>query len=144
MRQNENQRISNQFGGFCSKVLKNEAYSIYATYTRQRKRETSLTELSSKELLQLSAEDKYFNDIHIFKVMDKEIVVVGNMLAKALAQLPPEKLNVILLSYFMNMTDTEISLAVNAIQQTVNKRRISSLKMLRDYFEKEGIKWDDM
>ena len=144
MKQNENQRISNHFGGFCSKVLKNESRSIHAIYARQRKRETSLTELSREELLQLSAEDKYFNNIHIFKVMDKEIVVVGNMLAKALAQLPPEKLNVILLSYFMNMTDAEIGLAVNAIQQTVNKRRKSTLKLLRDYFEKEGLEWDDM
>ena len=70
MKQNENQRISNQFGGFCSKVLKNESRSIHAIYARQRKRETSLTELSREELLQLSAEDKYFNNIHIFKVMD--------------------------------------------------------------------------
>lgn len=119
MTQKDNKRISNQLGCFCSRVLKNEAHNIHSEYAKQREHETSITEFSSNELLQLSANDKYFADEHIFKVLDKEIVVVGNELAKALMKLPPEKLEIILLSYFMNMTDAEIGRTLNAIQQTV-------------------------
>lgn len=144
MKNKNDKRISNQFGSFCSKVLKNEARSIHVEYAKQREHETSFANLSSKDLIQLSAEDKYFSDEHIFKVLDKEIVVVGNTLAEALTKLPPKKLDVILLSYFMNMTDAEIGAVMNVIQQTIFKRRTSTLKLLRDYFEKEGIKWDEM
>lgn len=94
MTDKDNKRISNQFGCFCSRVLKNEAHNIRSEYAKQREHETSLTELSSNELLELSANDKYFADEHIFKVLDKEIVVVGNELAKALMKLPPEKLEI--------------------------------------------------
>ena len=89
MTDKDNKRISNQFGCFCSRVLKNEAHNIHSEYAKQREHETSLTELSSNELLELSANDKYFADEHIFKVLDKEIVVVGDELAKALMKLPP-------------------------------------------------------
>lgn len=144
MTDKDNKRISNQFGCFCSRVLKNEAHNIHSEYAKQREHETSLTELSSDELLELSANDTYFEDEHIFKVLDKEIVVVGNELAKALMKLPPEKLEIILLSYFMDMTDAEIGRTLNAIQQTICNRRTSTLKLLRDYLEKEGIQWDDI
>lgn len=144
MTDKDNKRISNQFGCFCSRGLKNEAHNIHSEYAKQREHETSLTELSSDELLELSANDTYFADEHIFKVLDKEIVVVGNELAKALMKLPPEKLEIVLLSYFMDMTDAEIGRTLNAIQQTICKRRTSTLKLLRDYLEKEGIQWDDI
>lgn len=144
MTDKDNQRISNQFGCFCSRGLKNEAHNIHSEYAKQREHETSLTELSSDKLLELSANDTYSADEHIFKALDKEIVVVGDELAKALIKLPPEKLEIILLSYFMDMTDAEIGRALNAIQQTICKRRTSTLKLLRDYLEKEGIQWDDI
>ncbi|GEM_PF-6232566 len=50
MTDKENQRISNQFGCFCSSVLKNEAHNIHSEYAKQCEHETSITELSSNEL----------------------------------------------------------------------------------------------
>lgn len=144
MKNEKDRRISNQFGCFCSRVLKNEAYNIYAEYERQKGREKFFGELTNNELLQLSSEDRYFSDEYIFNVLDKEIVVIGNFLAKALQQLPPHKRDVILLSYFAGMSDTEIGRQFNTIQQTISKRRKSTLKLLRDYFEKEGVEWYDM
>lgn len=137
-------RISNQFGGFCTRVLKNEARKVHNEYARQRKHEVSFGELTQEQLMQLSSEDKYFCDEHIFNVLDKEIVVVGNILAEAIRQLPDVKRDVILLSYFAGLSDTEIGRMYNTIQQTIFKRRVSTLKLLRDYFAKEGIKWDDI
>ena len=94
--------------------------------------------------MQLSANDRYFNNQHIFNVLDKEIVVVGNFLADAIRQLPQEKRDIILLSYFADMSDNEIGKLFNTYQQAINRRRLKSLKLLKDYFAKEGIKWDDM
>ena len=91
------------------------------------------------EIIKLSAYDKYFEDEHIFNVFDKEIVVVGNELAEALKKLPEHKRNVLLLSYFVGMSDKEIGGCLGAIQQTIFKRRISSLKQLKELLEKEGF-----
>lgn len=143
-KKDNDKRISNQFGGFCTRVLKNEARKVHNEYARQRKHEVSFGELTQEQLMQLSSEDKYFYDEHIFNVLDKEIVVVGNILAEAIRQLPDVKRDVILLSYFAGLSDTEIGRMYNTIQQTIFKRRVSTLKLLRDYFAKEGIKWDDI
>ena len=143
MNSQNDKRISNQFGSFCTRALKNEARNIHSEYERRRAHEKSLQELSSDEITQLSAEDKYFADEHIFNVLDKEVVVIGNLLADALRQLPPAKRDVILLSYFVGMSDVEIGKKLSTIQQTIYKRRTSTLRELRKLLEKEGIKWDD-
>ncbi len=54
-------------------------------------------------------------------------------MADALAQLPEGKRDVILLSYFLEMTDREISEKLNIVHQTVSKRRLVTLKELREY-----------
>ena len=73
MKNSYEQRVQNQFGGFCTRVLKNEANRILNEYARQRDRE--------------------------------KVFVVGDLLAEALSQLPEDKRDVILLSYFLGMTD---------------------------------------
>lgn len=52
MKNSYEQRVQNQFGGFCTRVLKNEANRILNEYARQRDREKSLDELSPDELAQ--------------------------------------------------------------------------------------------
>lgn len=137
----EDIRISKQFCKFCLRVLKNESINAQTEMSRQRKREKSLNELTGDEIIKLSAYDKYFEDEHIFNVFDKEIVVVGNELAEALKKLPEHKRNVLLLSYFVGMSDKEIGGCLGAIQQTIFKRRLSSLRQLKELLEKEGFEW---
>ena len=80
-------RISKQFCKFCLRVLKNEATNIHRENAKQREREKSLNELTGDEIIKLSVCDKYFEDEHIFNVLDKEIVVMGDMLAAAIKAL---------------------------------------------------------
>ena len=143
MKDSYEQRIQNQFGGFCVKVLKNEARYIQREYARRREQETSLDDLTANELEQTASKDRYFNDEHVFEVMGIPVVVTGNLLADAIAQLPEEKRNVILLSYFLGMSDREISERMNVVRQTISKRRLVTLKELRKYLIKEGFEWPD-
>ena len=144
--ENENsyeQRVQNQFGGFCTRVLKNEANRILNEYARQRDREKSLDELSPDELAQAASYDKYFQDEYVFEVLGQKVFVVGDLLAEALSQLPEDKRDVILLSYFLGMTDREISEQLNVVRQAISKRRSGILKELREYLEKEGFEWPE-
>ena len=143
MKDSNEQRIQNQFGSFCAKVLKNEARYIQREYARRRDQEKSLDELTASELEQISSEDKYFNDEYVFEVQGLPVVVTGNLLAEALAHLPEGKRDVILLSYFLGMSDREISERLNVVRQTISKRRLVTLKELREYLMKEGFEWPD-
>ncbi|WP_373218422.1 RNA polymerase sigma factor [Ruminococcus sp. 5_1_39BFAA] len=87
--------------------------------------------------------DKHFMDEHVFGVLGLPVVVTGDLLVDALAQLPEGKRDVILLSYFLGMTDREISEKLNIVHQTVSKRRLITLKELREYLMKEGFEWSN-
>lgn len=75
MKNSYEQRVQNQFGGFCTRVLKNEANRILNEYARQRDREKSLDELSPDELAQAASYDKYFQDEYVFEVLGQKVFV---------------------------------------------------------------------
>ena len=112
MKDSYEQRIQNQFGAFCVKVLKNEARYIQREYARLRDQEKSLGELTASELEQTAVWDKHFMDEHVFDVQGLPVVVTGDLLAAALAQLPEGKRDVILLSYFLGMFSLSESYSV--------------------------------
>ena len=136
-------RIQNQFGAFCVKVLKNEARYIQRELASLQSQEKSLGELTVSELEQTAVWDKHFMGEHVFEVLGLPVVVTGDLLADALAQLPEGKRDVILLSYFLGMTDREISEKLNIVHQAVSKRRLAALKDLHKYLTKEGLEWPD-
>jgi DNA-directed RNA polymerase specialized sigma subunit, sigma24 homolog len=144
MKGDNEQRIQNQFGAFCVRVLKNEAARVHNEYTKQREREKSLNEMTSDEMLFASMPDKYFSGEHVFQVLGKPVVVTGDLLAEAIASLPENKRDVILLFYFLGMNDREISEKLNVVRQAIAKRRVKTLKELYKYLEKEGFDWLDM
>ena len=136
-------RIQNQFGGFCVRVVKNEANNIHREHARLREREKSLGELNAAELEQTATADKYFMGEHVFEVLGLPVVVAGDLLAEAIAYLPEDKRNVILLSYFLGLSDRKVSERMNISRQAVNRRRNTALKELREYLTKEGVEWPD-
>lgn len=134
-------RVQNQFGGFCIKVLKNEARHVYRENKQCLVHEKSINELSNVELSELATYDRYFENEHIFHVDGKDVVVSGDVLAQALNNLPADRRDIILLSYFLGMNDREIGELLNTLRQTISKRRAGTLKNLREYLEKEGFEW---
>ena len=137
-------RIQNQFGGFCVRVLKNEANNIHREHARLRDREKSLGDLNAAELEQTATADKYFMGEHIFEVLGFPVVVTGDLLAEAIAQLPKDKRDVILLAYFVGLNDRKISERIDVSRQAVTRRRNNALKELLEYLMKEGLEWQDM
>ena len=83
MKDSNEQRIQNQFGAFCTTVLKNEARCIQRECARRREQEKPLDELTASELEQTATWDKYFMDEHVFEVQGLPVVVTGNLLAEA-------------------------------------------------------------
>ena len=86
MKDSYEQRIQNQFGAFCVKVLKNEARYIQRELASLQSQEKSLDELTTSELEQTAVWDKHFMSEHVFEVLGLPVVVTGDLLADALAQ----------------------------------------------------------
>ena len=124
--------------------MKNETRYIQRELGNKAIREKSYDELSEQDLCAVAASDGYFDGEHSGDVQGPDLVVKDDMLAAALEKLPADKRDIILLSYFMEMTDREIARELDTVHQNVSKRRARILKLMRDYLEKEGFEWPQM
>ena len=136
---NDSRKLDKQhaFDSFCKKVLKNEVRNYYKEMERLRNNEVSFSELTAAELDQLSATDRYFATAQIFNVQGNDIIVNSDSLSTALKTLPQNKRDIILLSYFLELSDMEIGEKLNLIRSTVQYRRSSALRELRKFLRKE-------
>ena len=125
------------FDSFCKKVLKNEARNHYGEMERLRDKETTFSELSAQELEQLSTTDEYFSTEQIFNVLGSDVIVNDDSIAEALRTLPENNRDIILLSYFLELSDGEIGKKLNMIRSTVQYRRTSTLRELKKIMEEE-------
>lgn len=123
--------VRHQFDSICRKVLRDESRNYKRQLARRAEMEVSLSELSEAELGQLNAMDEYSLEDMVFDVLEYRVAVKDDRLAEALAALPGKKRDVILLSYFLDMTDTEIAEKLKVVGSTIHRRRTSSLKELK-------------
>lgn len=123
------------FEHFCKQILKNERNDYHRKIKQQREHEVLFSELSPKTLEQFAVWDKYFEDTYLFEIMGFEVAVADELLAEALKTLPQDRLEIILLSYFLGMSDPEIAGRLNLIRRTVSHRRKNSLQALKKFME---------
>ena len=126
------------FDAFCKKVLRNDVRNYYDEMKRLRDKEVSFSELSERELEQLSTTDKYFATEQTFNVLGNDIIVNDENIAEALRSLPERKRDIILLSYFLELSDREIGKKLNLIRSTVQYQRTSTLRELKKIMEEEN------
>lgn len=126
------EQTKHQFDSFCKVIARNTARNCYKTKERRGKKETTITDLSEKEMRQLKTMDNYFNNEFSFDVHGIEVVVQGETLSEAITCLSTKRRNIILLYYFIGLNDRQISELLNLLQRTVNNNRLTSLKKLND------------
>ena len=127
--------IRNQFDRICKLVLKNEAIDYHRYMAYRQKHEVMLSELTECEQNQMYTEDEYGAENQWFRVMDYDIEVKESLIAEALQVLSERKRDVILLSYFMDMSDAEIARKMNLVRCTVREHRMRSLELLKKFME---------
>ena len=77
----------------------------------------------------------YEETSYFFKTCDYDVKVKGTLLAEALHTLTDRKRDVILLSYFMEMSDAAIARKMNLVRSTVHEHRTRSLELLKQIME---------
>lgn len=80
-------------------------------------------------------EDEYDLDTCNFRVQGYDVEVKDALIAEALKFLSEKKREVVLMAYYLDMSDTEIAKLLNLRQSTIHYHRTSSLKTLKEYLE---------
>lgn len=127
--------VRHQFDSFCKKVIREEARNYIKHIAWRSEHEESLSELSGEQMSQLYVMDEYPSDQTQFSVRGYSVAVKNTRLADALAALPEDKREIVLLSYFLDMTDQEIADSMNLVRSTVQYKRTSSLKEMKKRME---------
>lgn len=123
--------IQHTFDAFCKKVLKNEALDYHDEIARKSKKEILFSGLPVEVMEQLSSNDRYFKEDKTFGVLGHIVYIDNEELAEAIAALSDEKRAIILLAYFLEMSDYEIAKALKMVRRTITYRRTSTLKLLK-------------
>ena len=127
------QAIEAQFDCLSKKVIKRAVMKGYRDMKRREKRECSFSDLPDYQQERFGECDKYESDYTVFNVLGIEVWIENDKLSEALKALTEKKRNIILLSYFMDMADGEISRFINIPRSNVQYHRTKSLETLRKY-----------
>ncbi len=129
------------FNAFCKRVLKHSAIDIYNQRRLQQSKEMSFSDLTPYEEKQLHSLDDYtVTDAHGFQYANKRIT--SELLTEAMGTLSQEKRHLILLYYFLRLSDQEISQKLNVPRSTIQYRRSSALERLKYFLEEHADEWD--
>lgn len=126
--------VRKKFSVYCVKVLDGEAKNYWKELEKQRKREVNFSELLQEEWMQLVWYDG-FPETDCFQVMDRKISVKNADISDALRKLPERKRMIVLMAYFLDMTEKEIAEYLNLVQSTVHYHKADSLRLLKKWME---------
>ena len=79
--------------------------------------------------------DEYPSEQTHFHVQGYDVAIENEDLANALTVLPDDKRDIVLLAYFLDMTDQEIADKLDMVRRTVQYKRAQSLKELKKEME---------
>ena len=129
------QAIEAQFDCLSKKVIKRAVKKGYRDMKRREKRECSFSDIPDYEQERFGKSDEYASDYTVFNILGIEVWVEDDQLSNALKSLTEKKRNIILLSYFMDMSDSEISEFIKIPRSNVQYHRTKTLETMRKYME---------
>lgn len=142
MNSDNDKRIVKQFCKFCTQLLKNEIRDIYRKENKGQKYKKYLTVFRIDDTDEIGTYDNYFKDENTFDINGDTVIVADNRIANAIRQIPKNKQDIIILSYFVELSDNEIGKRLNLTQQSVSKRHKQALRLLKKLLNKEDFNYD--
>ena len=113
------------------KVVKGIVRNYRKELARRQAKEVSFCELPEIVVEKLIVWDDYESEYTTFDVCGTEIRVLDEELAEALKQLPEQNRNIVLMFFFLDMSDSEIGEKLNINRSTSYRHRRNSLEEIR-------------
>ena len=129
--------IQFQFDYMARKVMIRTRSNCYRSIGRQSKREYLFSEMSELELDKLQTFDTYHLDSRIYEILSLNVEVIDCQIAEALDILPKRKRDIVLMSYYLEMSDSEIADELGVNRSTVYRNRTSALEIIKELLEEE-------
>ena len=126
-----------QFDCLARKVIGRTVKNYDRELARRARRETPFCELSEMELNHMGIMDEYSVEFTSFDVFGSEVRIYDERLCEAIKELSERRRNILLMSYFLEMTDAEIAEVVGMERFSVCRNRLHTLKLIRDMYEED-------
>lgn len=127
--------VEQTFDAYCKAVIRNTAIDIFRREKIKREYEISLSDFADLGDLGQVTEDTYSIDETTFFVHGVNVTVHDPDLSEALTCIPAKLRDVVLMAYFLGLTESEIAHTLHLSQSTINERRAKSLLRLRTIME---------
>lgn len=127
--------VEHQFDTLMKKVLTGEAKNLKAKIAKRAAHEMNFSELNDRLVESFCSFDEHLSDYFSFEVYGFDVIIRNELLGEAVTNLSERKRKIILMSYFLDMTDYEIADELNLVRSTVTYHRESALATLRRYME---------
>lgn len=106
---------------------------------RRAKKETPFSDLPDIVVESFAVFDDYELDVTVFDVYGMEARVSGDELCKALSRLPEKKRNILLMFYFLDMSDSEIAKLQKISRIGAFKNRQTALQKMRELLQENEM-----
>ena len=130
------------FEAYCKAAINNAVLKVRQRRAQREKREVLLSDLPENALYDVGAEDGELElaetERRVFHVRGIDVAVSDGRLARALSYLLPRDREIVLLSYFADLTDGEVAQRVKLSRPTVQRRKNATLGKLRNLLEQDG------
>lgn len=126
-----------QFDCLARKVVGTTVKDYNRDLVRRAKRETPFCELSEMEINHIGAVDEYSVEFTVFDVLGNEVRIYDERLCEAIKKLAESRRNILLMSYFLEMTDAEIAAVMKMERYSVCRNRLRTLKLIKDMYEED-------
>lgn len=131
----DKETVEHQFDTLIKKVLIGEAKNIKSALSEYRIHELLFSELSAELTDSFGTCDEHPCECFCFRIYEFDIAIKNELLAEAVVHLSERKRNIILMSYFLDMSDQEIARRLELVRSTVTYHRESALVKLKKYME---------
>lgn len=126
--------VRRKFCAYCIKVLHGEALNYLDELKRKQKREINFSEFFQKDLVAFGYYDNY-EIAEKFIVMGRQVSIYDECISQALKKLSSKKREIILMLFFLDMTEKEIASCLQLVQSTVHYHKSEALKILKKIME---------
>ena len=134
----DKKRVEHQFDRICKLAVKSEMKDYKRMILRKMKKEIVFSEVMSiygYDLEHKKVGQEEIKDIFSIKVMGFDITIKNMLIAEAVLSLTEKGRNIVLMSFFLGMTDKEIGKMLHLGQSTVNYHKNNNLKKMRKFME---------
>lgn len=125
-----------QFDCLIRKVVDRTVKNYNKELARRAKHEVALCEIPAG-LEQVISLDEYACDFTAFHVYGTEVRIYDEQLCKGIRRLNEKRRSILLMSYFLEMTDAEIAEVMEMERFSVCRNRLHTLKLIKDMYEED-------